>query len=370
MLVQERQRKILHALLQAGRLSRSELHAVTGIRKNTICDDTAELLDQGILRELDALRAQRGRPRTPLEIDPDRRHVVGLAIRPGHVEVNRSNLIGQPIDEPQRKNVRQPNALISTAAELLASRLDSSTLSVGLSTPGLIDQQQHRLLLSSVAPESGVVSLEPLFAVGGQTPVILENDMHAIAACWLLTHRQDPLRDTLLVYLDDGQLGGSLLIAGRPNRGCVHGANELGHTRLGVETDVCYCGQVGCLERVLSTPFLHRLGCANLTLDQAIASFDGGDAALRRIIDLLGMGIANAVNLTRVDHLVLLGAFNPYASFTEALINSIRSQVLGAMATKVEISLWGEQQSRNAFNAGWLALANLFYEGWDRMPAE
>ncbi len=380
MLIEERQRRILHALLNAGTLSRSELHTATGIRKNTICDDTALLIKQGILRERDALRSLRGRPRTPLEIDPGARHVLGLSIRPGHVEISTLNLLGQPLDEPERRTVRQGGALIRAAADLLSARLTPQTFSVGIGAPGLIDQPHRQLLLSSVAPESRSVSLEPLFEAASCVPVVLENDMHATAAGWLLTHRRDPMRDTLLVYMDDGQLGASLLIAGRPNRGAVHGANELGHTRVGADTELCYCGQPGCLERVLSSAYLQKLAATEMSLSQAAAAMGdssgaGGDSgatekALNTIVSLVGMGLANAVNFTRVAQLVLVGPLLKHEAFAEALIASTRSQTLAVLSTHVQMGVGDDSLVRTAQNAGWLALANLYYEGWDQVPQD
>lgn len=377
MLIEERQRRILHALLNSGTLSRSELHTATGIRKNTICDDTALLIKQGILRERQALRSLRGRPRTPLEIDPAARHVLGLSIRPGHVEISTLNLLGQLLDEPERRTVRQGGALIRAAADLLRARLTPQTFSVGIGAPGLIDQPHRQLLLSSVAPESRSVSLEPLFEAASGVPVVLENDMHATAAGWLLTHRRDPMRDTLLVYMDDGQLGASLLIAGRPNRGAVHGANELGHTRVGADTDVCYCGQPGCLERVLSSAYLQKLAATEMNLSQAAAvmsdsSGAGGatEKALNTIVSLVGMGLANAVNFTRVAQLVLVGPLLKHEAFAQALIASTRSQTLSVLSTHVQMGVGDDSLVRTAQNAGWLALANLYYEGWDQVPRD
>jgi predicted NBD/HSP70 family sugar kinase len=376
-LIEERQRRILHALLNAGTLSRSELHTATGIRKNTICDDTALLIKQGILRERQALRSLRGRPRTPLEIDPAARHVLGLSIRPGHVEISTLNLLGQLLDEPERRTVRQGGALIRAAADLLRARLTPQTFSVGIGAPGLIDQPHRQLLLSSVAPESRSVSLEPLFEAASGVPVVLENDMHATAAGWLLTHRRDPMRDTLLVYMDDGQLGASLLIAGRPNRGAVHGANELGHTRVGADTETCYCGQPGCLERVLSTAYLQKLTATEMSLSQAAAAMSdssgaGGatEKALNTIVSLVGMGLANAVNFTRVAQLVLVGPLLKHEAFAQALIASTRSQTLAVLSTHVQMGVGDDSLVRTAQNAGWLALANLYYEGWDQVPRD
>src|SRR3954468_12761085 len=87
-----RQRSVLQAIWRAGRLSRRDLHERTHIRPNTVGSDALMLLKAGILRECTSKSLGRGRPRVPLEIDPEKRHVIGLAIRPGHVKVRSLNL--------------------------------------------------------------------------------------------------------------------------------------------------------------------------------------------------------------------------------------------------------------------------------------
>ena len=60
---------------------------------------------------------------------------------------------------------------------------------------------------------------------------------------------------------------------------CIAG-NELGHTRFFVDTEKCYCGHPGCLERIFSTDFLQRQGApADVPLADQIARFDGSGMA-------------------------------------------------------------------------------------------
>jgi predicted NBD/HSP70 family sugar kinase len=162
-------------------------------------------------------------------------------------------------------------------------------------------------------------------------PVVLENDMHALAARWLLTHQQEQDEDVLLVYFEDGQLGSAILIEGRPNRGCVTGANELGHTRLPVDTEVCFCGHPGCLERICSTPFLHRQGSRTGTLAERAATFNTADEPMKVMIEHLSTGLANAMNFTRANRLVLVSGLTRHTNFTRQLTAAIRQKVLGAI---------------------------------------
>jgi predicted NBD/HSP70 family sugar kinase len=365
-----RQRAILQSIWRAGRLSRRDLHEQTGIRPNTVGSDAALLLKEGILRECTTKSLGRGRPRVPLEIDPARRHVIGIAIRPGHVEVGRLNLLGHLLDTPVSHSALQPASMIAATCDLLEERMDDNTLGIGLSTPGFVDPRQRTILFSAMTARGGAVSLKPAFDCAAKVPVVLENDMHALAARWLLTHQHEQDEDVLLVYFEDGQFGAALLIEGRPNRGCVTGANELGHTRLPVETDICFCGHSGCLERICSTPFLFRNGPKSGTLSERAAHMSGNDDALKLMTEHLATGLANAVNFTRVNRLVLVSELTRHAAFTKRLINAIRDRVLGEISERVRIDVWDQPAARSAETAGWLALASLYYEGWNYVPID
>ena len=365
-----RQRSVLQAIWRAGRLSRRDLHEQTGIRPNTVGSDAAMLLKQGILRECTTRSLGRGRPRVPLEIDPAKRHVIGIAIRPGHVEVGRLNLLGHLLDTPVSHTAVQPNAIIQTTSDLLEERIDEQTLGIGLSTPGFVDPIKKTILFSAMTSRAGVVSLKPAFEAAKKVPVVLENDMHALAARWLLTHQQEQDEDVLLVYFEDGQFGSAILIEGRPNRGCVTGANELGHTRLPVDTELCFCGHPGCLERICSTPFLHRHGPKSGTLAERAATFNTADEPMKLMIEHLSTGLANAMNFTRANRLVLVSELTRHTSFTRQLQSAIRGKVLGAIMERVKLDVWDQPAARSAETAGWLALASLYREGWDRRGSE
>lgn len=367
-----RQRGLLRAIWRSGQLSRRDLHDATGVRPNTVGSDVAVLLAQNILRECRSTISGRGRPQVPLEIDPNHRQVAGLAIRPGYIEAGQLNLLGRPAAQVRLKTSVDPTELLNTLRDVLRKNISDLTLAVGISAPGFVDSNRGALLSGSAVPGGGPLNLQPAFKAAGSTPILLENDMHALAARWLLAHQAEPHEDVLLVYFEDGQLGSALLVNGRPNRGCVVGANELGHTRFPVETDICFCGHMGCLERICSTSFLLRTSRALGTLPERAARFNGTDTAMKRMLDLLAMGLANAVNFTRVNRLVLVSELNRHAQFVQYLTTAIRAHVLNEIMERVRLDFWDQPAARSAETAGWLALASFYYEGWNdpAAPAE
>ena len=365
-LLAPRQRQILCLLWREGRLSRWELHERMGVNPNAIGADVGELLNRGLVRECPAEPAGPGRPRVPVEIDAVLRNVVGLAIGPGHVEAGRLNLRGEPASAVSVREVSAPEEIVAAARGVLSEVIDDQTLAVGLSSTGFIDPQTPAILSSSALRGRGSASLAPIFEEAADRPVLIENDMHALAARWLLNQKSAADEDVLLVSISDGQLGAALLVDGRPNRGCAIGGNELGHTRCFVETEVCYCGHKGCLERIASTEFLRRQGGGNGTLATRTAAYDGADPAMNLVFDCLAMGLSNAVNFIRPNRLVIAGELVRHERFTAALMEQTLSRVFVELAQRVRIDVWDQPVAQSAETAGWLALATLYREGWNR----
>jgi predicted NBD/HSP70 family sugar kinase len=366
-----RQREIVRTLFERGRLSRWELHEQTGLTPNNVGSLAESLIAAGLVREAAAEASKAGRPRIPLEIDPARRHVIGLAIGPGRVEVGCVGLRGHPIGQSIAKLVTDPAKVIPTAASLLRKMKRGETMAIGLSVTGFVDPTAHAVLLSSALPGKRGATLEPIYAAAGDLPIVLENDMHALAARWLLTHRAAG-QDVLLVLIEDGRLGAALLIDGRPNRGCATGGNELGHSRFFIETERCYCGHTGCLERIVSTEFLHRQrngtkAAKKQTLLESAARFTRErrkDPALSTILDYLSCALANTVNFIRPHRLVLVSPLTRSPAFSDVLVRLTRTGVLTELADRVKFDFWDEPAAGSAETAGWLALADLFFGGW------
>jgi len=359
-----RQRTALRLLWRAGRLSRSDLHEKTGVNPNAIGTDIIGLLKEEIVRECQPSPDRRGRPRVPLEIDAGRRQVLGLAMSGPHVEVARLNLRGDLIGKVVGIDAADPEQAVAEGRKILASMLTDRVLGVGLSTTGFINQEVHSF--RSTLPGRPEISLQPLYEeIGGAIPITLENNMHALAARWMLTHEAESDEDVLLVGLDDGQLGAAILVEGRPNKGSESGSNELGHTRFFVETETCYCGHSGCIERIFSTPYVQRFGGAG-TLYERAALMDPADAGLMSALDHLGMSISNAVNFLRPHRLVVTSELGRYPAFTDYLKTLVQRRLLTELAQHLRIDFWHQPTTRSAETAGWLALATIYREGWTR----
>ncbi len=361
MLIPARQSQVLTLIRRNGPLSRRELHDRTRLRPNTIGQITGVMLDEGLLREGQPQSDGRGRPRQPLEIDASRRRVVGLSFEPGKVSLCRLNLHGRREGAIVERQVRQGAQMIEIGAKLVADACDRQTLAIGVAATGFIDPDSRSILTSSATMRHSPTPLDPIYAAAGKCPVLLENDMHARAFHWLLSQNQNSAEDVLLIELRDGAVGAALLIDGHPNRGCIIAGNELGHTRLPVETEMCYCGQIGCLERICSSNFLARLsGSANANLYERLSRFYPGDKIVEEIAGHLAMGIGNAINFIRPNRVLLTGSVTEALPFSNELLSRIRRFLLAPLVDRVRIDIWDAPAIPMPEAAGWVALAAIY----------
>ena len=356
-----RERQFASLIWQRQKIGRREIHQLTGVHPTLTGNAVALLIESGLVRDA-AMQpsSDRGRPQVPVEIDPDRRQFLGLSISPGAVRVAKVDPSGQLRGSEQIKKVNQQNRIVEVAAALLAEHIDRSTFAIGISFTGLVDPQEQAILFSSSLPSGSAMSLKPILASAGHVPVVLHNDMHALALRWLLTSGSKT-NDMLLVGLGDGSLGASVLMAGQPHAGSVSAGNELGHTRLAIPTDRCYCGQEGCLERIFSTAQLKRFGStSDRSLDQVLEDAGPDRTAIAQVLDHLVTGISNAVNFIRPEKLVIASPLVRHPQLTKFLRDQLPARILPGLRERVETVFWQQSSVQSAENAAWLALADVF----------
>ena len=159
-------------------------------------------------------------------------------------------------------------------------------------------------------------------------PVFVENDANvaALGETWAGAARDS--RCTVLLTLGTG-IGGGIVINGEMWRGVTDVGGELGHMCIDLNGPACSCGGRGCIESYASAPAVVRRMQAAIesgrdsTLKAAFASgeavdaerihqaAEAGDALAREIIEetgrLLGVAVANCVNIFNPDHVILHG---------------------------------------------------------------
>ncbi|AZZ52634.1 ROK family protein [Rathayibacter festucae] len=312
---------LLRLVHRGGPRSRSQLTRFTGLNRSTIAALVGELVELGVVRELQPETLnQVGRPSPIVETDP---RVVAIAVNP---EIDAVTVAIVGLDAEVRRRIRRTAAVPSAEAaaalaagaiaELVAELpVDARTVGIGVAVPGLVRDADG---LVRVGPHLGWTD-EPfsrMLAEATGLPVLSANDANlgALAESVLGAGREV----SHLVYLNGGAsgVGAGVIVGGTPLHGIDGYAGEIGHTLVNSAGVDCHCGAVGCLETEVGRAELLRvLGLdesadVSERLEEALAA--SSDPAVRaeveRQLGHLAVALRNVVNIFN-PQLVVLGGF-------------------------------------------------------------
>lgn len=242
-------------------LSRARLATLSGLTKSTVSGLVRELLDEHWLTEPIAPVAGQGmgRPSTPLEIDANKRVLVGIEIAVDCVRIVSVSLTGEVLshqeavlDDPRPSSAC---ALATRLLSVLTRELDVNhwlLTGVGVCLPGAIDEAGGIVRLAPNLGWRNVPFLEMLAQEFGRlgipaAQIHLQNDGDTAALGEYEfggVGNEDPL-----IFLNcDVGVGAGVVLNDRLFTGARGTAGEIGHTVLQVNGPLCSCGRRGCAE--------------------------------------------------------------------------------------------------------------------------
>ncbi len=250
--------QVLEQVRTAGRTSRDEIAAATGLSSATVGRTVALLVERGLVRERPDLARPgvTGRPGVPVEVDPDRYVTIGVHVGRRIATVALGDLTGRALAST---TVRRPlgaepdlEQLSREAAALLGAHPGRVALAAGLVAPW----QEIGLV-----PSEREAELHELTGL----PVRTGDHISAVAAAEFLHRRQThhlahSPRGTggLTLYLYARDTFGWSVAVDRGVQTDVTRAASLTHFPTG--TDIaCGCGRTGCLATAIDTlPAIER----------------------------------------------------------------------------------------------------------------
>lgn len=348
-------REELFALIREhGQVTRPTLAALTGIPRSTINQSLEQLFREGRIVEVDAEARQpgsgRGRPATVVRAVSPGAHVAAVDFGHRHVNVAIGDALGDVVGvEGIELDVDlHADEALDVATDLLG-RLRSEhgvdeIAAVVAGIPGPLDLQTGRVCSPTIL--SGWVGLAPAGELETRigTPVHVENDALLGAYGELLRGTGRGYGDFLYVKASHG-IGAGIVIAGQPYRGGTGLAGEIGHTLLAGRSELCRCGNRGCLEAVVSVPSVRaqiahtRPGSDPESLD--LATLDG-DPIATRVLNAagrtLGHALADLANLLNPTAIIVGGELGSTdGPFVDGVRDSIRLHAQPATAEAVDV---------------------------------
>jgi glucokinase len=226
-----------------------------------------------------------------------------------------------------------PDAVVDRMVETIEKTAEdagvglSEIQGMGIAVPGPIDRNNGIMVRT---PNLGfydyplVKKLKKKF----NSHIQIENDVSSGTYGELIQGAAVGYRHVIGAFPGTG-IGGGIIVDGKLYRGASGNAGEIGHMIIQLNGPLCGCGQHGCLEALASKTALAKdavalaaAGKAPTILDEAGTDFAkckskvfkkamGDDPAVTSIIkrgaELLGIGLANLVNIFNPELIVLGG---------------------------------------------------------------
>jgi glucokinase len=198
---------------------------------------------------------------------------------------------------------------------------------LGFGASGLVEPASG---VNVVAPNLGWrdVPVRDQLCAALRLPVSVDNNVRAMALGEALFGRGKDVFSLAYVYVRVG-VGAGIVVGGRLYHGGGAGAGEIGHVPiLPHDGAACRCGNIGCLETLISEPVILRLAqqiaqrepegrlarlCAGSapSIEQVFAAARAGDSTVQAMLDerayYLGVALANMVNILNPELIILGG---------------------------------------------------------------
>jgi len=371
--------RALSEIRRRGETARVDLVTSLDLSPATVTTVISELIAAKLIEETPSTSStSRGRPRIQLRLNPNAHHVAGAKLTDGLLTVAILDFCGEVLSST---TVDLPRGAIETSvmmdkldsglkAALREAGLKKSDLSaLGLGVPGFVEVESglcHWSPLISNTP----INLRDLLAAKLTCPVFVDNDANlaTMAELWFGHGREE--RDFLVVTVEHG-VGLGIVLDGQVYRGSRGLGTEFGHTN----------GQRGCLEAYVADYALAReaglavgdvkpIDLLSLLAERAKAGHEVSASIYRRAGRMLGLGLANLINIFDPPLIVLSGdRIQNYDLLADEVERTVNASTLKAdrEPARFAVHRWGDQLW--ARGAGALALDGLMAQAAIIEPA-
>lgn len=342
--------RVLRTVVLAGETTRAEIAASCNLSTATITNVVTDLIADGLVQEVGSVPSNGGRPIARLSTRPEGAYLIGADVGEHGVMVELFDLSLVTVE----RVFEELPAGIASAAEVGRSlteavdtirrrhpELKDRVMGMGLGIPGLVERADGHTTIYAQSLGWSPIDLRELCDID-DVPIEADNGAKTLtmAEQWFGAARGV---DHGVVALIGRGIGAGIISDGQLLRGRASSAGEWGHTKISVGGPECTCGGRGCLEAhvgggSIAARWRKAGGGRELGDEQALAELleaaAAGKARARKIVDeaveLLGLGLANLVNLTNPGTVVLGGwaGIPLYAAQGREIAAAVRRQSL------------------------------------------
>lgn len=392
--------RVLQAIYFLPTPTRNEISRFTGRSPVSVTETLKRLLDSGLVEKAGKTRSRSGRPSTTYHLGEKTGCTVGVSLDGAGfrvVALDARHTVVQELEKTLTLS-SNPSSHLEEIMEQLTAQLrrflagmelkHHRTLAIGIAPPGMVDTERgvwlHGLQVSGIAHVALGPTLEKMFSA----PVVVEDAARCLAFLQASRRPAPAARDLVYLYLGAG-VGAGIMIQGEPYRGGHGMAGEVGHLVVEEEGARCSCGNIGCLETVVSGAsilqrFRRRLDegvisslqayRAGLTLEVIRDAATAGDrlagSTLFELGTLLGDAVSKIIKLYNPRTLVIGGPVALLGDhLREPMWLKVRQKVIPEMLVDLSVEIAPSQARDEAVGAAYLAERRFWKEGDERSLA-
>ena len=206
---------------------------------------------------------------------------------------------------------------IKLLIDQIAHDVGHHPIRLGIGTPGAIDPHTHLLKNSNSTALNKKPFKKDLEQVLG-IPIEMANDANCFAlaeARMGIVQDINPKAKVVFGVIMGTGVGGGVVVNGQIINGNQGIAGEWGHNFLDDSGGQCYCGKIGCVERIISGPSLqryyHEISGEQLALKEIMQLYqennDYAKKTVERLIHFFGLGISSIINILDPEIIVIGG---------------------------------------------------------------
>jgi len=355
------EKKLLDLIRVSGAVSRLEISKLAGISVTKVADATKNLDKKGFLQKRVG-SSSGGRKPNLLKIKDDIGFSMGIEIGTQNTRVVITNVNGDIISDIKQYEPLKEKRTITLADIVKLGERTLKTInfkwqnlsSIGVGITGVIDEQNGKVLLLPNAPHWQNLEIVKGFKKEtGVNNIYLTDNVRAMALSENRYGSGREFSNFILFYIGAGLGAGIIidnkLLTGSGEKGIV---GEIGHIYAGQNSEMCVCGNYGCLESIASgwaivkkakkaiaSGVFTSMG-ALVSREESIqipditnAAIEGDKLAVNLIEETaahLAVGISTLINLLNPEAIIIAGGFATRAGdlLIEPLLNGIKAKTL------------------------------------------
>lgn len=357
--------RIFEAICVDGPIARGGLRFTVGASPSTITSAVQELMVRGFVIEMGTGESTGGRRPKILDLAPELGAVLaidigGINVRAGLADLRGSMLATRETLTPGSVDPDSLHRVVEDLVSELTSELPMPVKAVAVSVAGVVAPGTGKVSLAVNIPGWQDVDVERWFTRLA-APVYVDNEANFAALGERAVGCARDREHVLFVALGAG-IGAGLILNGELFRGATGAAGEIGYLRIPHGDGVAELEREAGAAAVVARYKSHGGNDGDATAESVFTHAAGGDgpatAAVSEVVDLLAVGIANAI-VTLDPRLVVIGgglaaAGDLLARPLEAsiaklvpVLPEIQLSSLGPTAALTGAAWWGAKNARD-----------------------